>query len=439
MAGLSRRVVVTGMGLISPLGNTTAELSQALSEERSGVGPLTSLPSEPLPSAFAAEARQFTGHIDDFGELESSLKRNIRKNLKIMCREIAMGVAAAQRALAHAGLSSSKLDPDRTGCVYGSDHIMTAPEEFNGGVAACRDEQGRFQFSRWGEEGMKKVEPLWLLKYLPNMPGSHIAIYNDLRGPSNSITLREASSNLAIGEAATTIARGAADAMVAGATGTRVHALRTIHVALQEELARGEVAEKLSRPFDLHRNGSVLGEGAGAVVLEELESARARGATIYGEVIGGGSSTVLGRDFTPHCDVALANVMRQALAGGGVSPESVGHIHAHGLSGRQSDIEEARAIREVFGPQMRNPVTAAKSYFGNLGAASGVVELIASLLALSSGRLFPVLNYESPDPACDIPVAAPGRDTPAGDSFLNLNVSPLGQASAVLVRKWDGR
>jgi 3-oxoacyl-[acyl-carrier-protein] synthase II len=427
------------MGLISPLGNTPAALGEALAALKSGVGPLSSLPSDPLPSAFAAEARQFTGHIDDFGELEGALKRNIKKNLKIMCREIAMGVAAAQRALAHAGLTSGKYDPDRTGCVYGSDHIMTAPEEFSAGVAACRDAQGRFQFSRWGDEGLKKVEPLWLLKYLPNMPGSHIAIYNDLRGPSNSITLREASGNLAIGEGLATIARGAADAVVAGATGTRVHALRTIHVALQEELARGDDPAKLSRPFDLNRTGMVLGEGAGAVDREELEFARARGATIYGELVGAGSSTVLSRDFTPRRDTALANVMRQALRGAGMTPEQVGHIHAHGLATRASDRDEARAINEVLGEANgRIPVTAAKSYFGNLGAASGVVELIASLLALQSGRLFPVVNYETPDPECALAVAAPGRDTPAGDSVLNINVSPQGQASAVLVRKWTG-
>jgi 3-oxoacyl-[acyl-carrier-protein] synthase II len=435
---MTRRVVITGMGLISPLGSTPAELGAALAAGRSGVGPLAALPSEPLPSAFAAEARGFTGHIDDFGELEGTLKRNIKKNLKIMCREIAMGVASAQRALAHAGLSLGKYQPDRTGCVYGSDHIMTAPEEFSAGIAACRDASGNFQFGRWGDEGLKKVEPLWLLKYLPNMPGSHIAIYNDLRGPSNSITLREASGNLAIGEALSTIQRGAADAMVAGATGTRVHCLRTIHVVLQEEIAHGDSPEKLSRPFDKNRNGAVLGEGAGAVVLEELEFAQKRGATIYGEVVGAGSSTVLARDFTPRRDTALANVMRQALRAAKMTPEQIGHIHAHGLATKASDRDEAKAIVEIFGADAsKTPVAAAKSYFGNLGAASGVVELIGSLLFLQEGRLFPTLNYETPDPECPLAIARVGKETPAGDSFLNLNVTPLGQASAVLVRKWS--
>ena len=139
-----------------------------------------------------AEARDFSGQIRDFGQLEANQQKTIRKGLKVMCREIQMGVAAAQRALQDAGLKANGYDCDRTGCVYGSDYIMTLPDEFTEGIRNCVDEEG-FHFSRWAEHGLPKVAPLWLLKYLPNMPASHIAIYNDLRGPNNSITLREAS------------------------------------------------------------------------------------------------------------------------------------------------------------------------------------------------------------------------------------------------------
>lgn len=432
-----RRVVITGLGLISPLGSTPEALWSAIQSGQSGVRPLVRLPAEFLPTSFAGEVPDFTGEIENFGPLEKTLQRSIKKGLKLMCREIEMGVAAAQLALSHAGHAAGSFDPERSGCVYGSDYIMTMPQEYAEGVSMCLDNEHHFDFSRWGEHGLPKVTPLWLLKYLPNMPGSHIAIYNELRGPSNSITMREASGNLAIGEAAATIARGAADMMVAGATGTRVHPVRTVHVLVQEETAGGDIEPaKASRPFDLHRRGMVLGEGAGAIVLEELKTAQARGARIYGEVIGHGSSTVLDRNYVPQCGVAMNNSLAQSLGTARLTPGDIGHIHAHGLATRSCDVEEARAIGQVFGEHAsRVPVVAAKSYFGNLGAGGGVVELIASVLALQNGHLFRTLNYETPDPECPISVCT-SNEVPAGDSFVNVNVTPQGQASAVAVRKF---
>lgn len=431
-----RRVVITGLGLVSPLGNSPEALWRALSSGESGVRPLAAFPTEHLPTSFAGEARDFKGEIEDFGPLEKTLQRNIKKGIKLMCREIEMGVAAAQLALSHAGLKAGAYAADRTGCVYGCDYIMTMPEEFAEGVANCLGDEHKFHFSRWAEEGLPKVNPLWLLKYLPNMPGSHIAIYNELHGPSNSITLREASANLAIGEAAATIARGAADTMVAGATGTRIHPLRTLHVLLQEEVAANGVApEKASRPFDLNRTGMVLGEGAGAIVLEELKTAEARGAKIFGEVVGHGSSTVADRNFVADRGTAMLNSIAQALRTAGLSPDQVGHVHAHGLATRTCDAEEARAINAIFGKRQKAvPVVAAKSYFGNLGAGGGVVELIASVLAMENGRLFRTLNYETPDPECPISVVS-AEDVPPGDSVVSVNVTPQGQASAVAVRR----
>jgi 3-oxoacyl-[acyl-carrier-protein] synthase II len=347
-----------------------------------------------------------------------------------------MGVAASQLALQDAGARMGDYDPQRSGVVYGSDYIMTMPQEFAEGIRNCLDEQHQFDFSQWADRGLTKVTPLWLLKYLPNMPACHVAIYNDLRGPNNSITVREASSNLSLAESYCVIARGDADLMLSGATGSRVHPIRTIHVALQEQLAIGNGdASALSRPFDLDRAGMVVGEGAGTVVMEELESARRRGARILGEVAGYGSSTVIDRRSVARRTDALRNAMRQALSMAGVGPESVGHVHAHGVATRQGDIDEARAIQEVFGGRVDPvPVAAAKSYFGNLGAAGGVIELIGSLAAMQHGRLFPVLNYRTADPECPVAVVR-DHHTPAGESVLNLSVTPQGQAAAVLVRK----
>jgi 3-oxoacyl-[acyl-carrier-protein] synthase II len=427
-------VVITGLGVICPLGNTKELLWEALSAGRSGVRPLVSVPVAHLPMSFGAEARDFTGAIDDFGPLEAEQKKAIRKGLKTICREAQMGIAAAQLALRDAGLTVGRYDPERTGAVFGSDYMVSDPLEFAAAMRHCLDERKRFQFNRWALDGLGRMNPLWLLKYLPNMPAAHLAIYNDLRGPNNSLTQREASANQAIGEAFRYIARGSADVMVAGATGTYIHPTKTVQVILQQELAgNGTEPARACRPFEKNRTGMVVGEGSGAIVLEELETARARGATIYGEVVGTAAGSVTGPNLVARRDTALANVMRAALRDAGASPRDVGHLHAHGVATRSGDADEARAISEVFGkPSQQPPVTAAKSYFGNLGAGSGAVELISSVLALSHGRLFPVLNYETPDPAC--PVAALKTSGDPGQSFLNFNVTQQGQASCVMVR-----
>ncbi|MAV36475.1 MAG: 3-oxoacyl-ACP synthase [Planctomycetaceae bacterium] len=436
IATSSRRVVITGAGLITPLGNTLQPFWESLINGQSGIVPMTLVPPGVLPTSVAAECQDFTGHIDDFGELDKDQKRAIRKGTKMMCREIQMGVAAAQRALASAGLRSGEYDPEQTGAVFGSDYILTVPGEFADAINHCVGDDQTFDFSRWADDGLPHVTPLWLLKYLPNMPASHVAIYNDLRGPNNSITMREASANLAIGEAYCMIARGAADAIVAGATGTRVHPMRTIHVALQEQLtAEAEDPAAASRPFDLDRTGMVVGEGAAAVVLEELETARRRGVPILGEVIGHASSTVMDRQGVGHRGLAISNVIKQACRCADIEPDAIGHVHAHGIATTQGDVEEARGLRDAF--TRVPPVVAAKSYFGNLGAGSGMVELIASTLAFQHGRLFRVLNYQKPDPECPIDVVT-NTDVDPGETFININTTPQGQASAVVVRKWTG-
>ena len=231
MLANSRRVVITGAGIISPLGNSPTALWEKLDTGQSGVDFLQSLPASQLPGNIGGEASDFDGSIEQFGELDKTLRRSIKKALRLMCREIEMGVAAAQLALQDSGIDLDSFPPERIGTLFGSDYIMTLPSEYVDGVLQCLDEEGQFHIEQWGDRGLGKVEPLWLLKYLPNMPASHVAIHNDLRGPSNSITLSEASANVSVAEAVTTIRRGIADAMLAGSTGTRIHPVRSIHVA----------------------------------------------------------------------------------------------------------------------------------------------------------------------------------------------------------------
>jgi 3-oxoacyl-[acyl-carrier-protein] synthase II len=436
----NQRIVITGMGVISPLGCSVDKLIDGLRSKRSGVDTFSQLPTGVLSVDHGAEVRDFTGDIEDYGPLDKALQRTIRKGTKLMCREIEMGVAAAQLAILDAGLTPESRDADRTGVVYGCDYIMTLPEEFAPGIQNCCDEDGQFQFARWAADGLPKVNPLWLLKYLPNMPASHIAIYNDLRGPNNSITMREASPAAVLSEAYSTLHRGHADVLIVGSTGSRIQPFRSLHASMQETLAtvqRPATADQVaaaSRPFDKDRSGSVLGEGAGAMILETLAHAKQRGARILGEVVGSGSSTVGPPAGAGHLRIAMANALRMATRG--VDKSQVGHINAHGLASIDSDRFEAEAIAEVFGEaQPKIPVTTAKGHFGNLGAGGGMVEIIASVKSLG-GELFPTKNCDAADPACPISVVTE-LGTAAGSSFVSLNVTPQGQASAVTIFAYE--
>lgn len=432
----SRRVVITGVGLISPAGSSADELWSSLSTGKSSVAPVTLAPAEAGPMKIASEATTFTGSIGDFGELEGGVKKAIRKALKLMCRETQMAVAAAQLALANANLTGGldggdSHDPEGSGVVLGSDYMLTMPDDYVRGMLKCSEGEG-FDISRWGDEGLAEIEPLWMLRYLPNMPASHVAIFNDFRGPNNSLTMREAAGLMAIGEAFRIVARGHANRMVAGATGTRLLPMQAIHAMQTEELAPpGDDPKTASRPFDKNRRGMVPGEGAATVVLESLDSAQARGATIYGEVLGYGASLAADRNLKGQTDVALAGAMGAALRDADLEPAKLGHINAHGASTREGDAAEAKAIASVFGDKPV-AVTALKSYFGNLGAGGGVVELIGSLLALKHNALPKILNFATPDPAC--PVSAVKEDgAKPGDTFLTSNVTPQGQAASLVV------
>jgi 3-oxoacyl-[acyl-carrier-protein] synthase II len=426
----SRRVVITGMGLIGPFGNELDSFTKALAERQSGVSPFSEIPKGLFPIDAGAEAKDFSGKIDGFGKLDKDQKRAIRKGLKVMCRECQMGVAAAQRALAHAEITPGTCDPKTSGVSFGSDYMITTPDEFSSAVAQVTNSDGEFEFDRWAVEGLPQMSPLWLLKFLPNMPASHIAIYNDFQGPSNSITVREASADLSIGEAYRIIAEGRAEILLTGATGTRLHLVKMIHCTQQTPLSTE------SRPFDSERTGMVPGEGAGSIIIESLESAQTRGATIYGEIIGRSASAATDRNLVANPKKAFQNVLNIALKDARLQPNQLGHIQAHGLGTPESDKAEAAAIESVFGPADKAaPVTTIKGNTGNLGAGSGAIEIIAGLLSLERGKLFPVLGHVATDPECPIRVVT-DDETASGDSFLHQSITPQGQAAAIVVSRF---
>ncbi len=437
MVAESRRVVITGWSNISPIGTTKSVIAESLRNGRSGVGPLSALPPDAVPLRVGGEVKDFTGAIHDFGELPSKeIQKGLRKAVKVMCRECQMGVAAGQLAINDAGIVPGMVDPARIGVCFGSDYMVSSPEEFTEGFRHAKDENGQFRYSLWAEQGMPQLFPLWLLKYLPNMPASHLGIYNDLRGPSNSLTLREATANVCLMDAMNTIRGGRADIMLAGSTGTRLSTMKVMHSLQQEELAIVDDQESaaVSRPFDRHRCGMVLGEGAGAMILETLSHAKSRGAPIFAEVLSACSVAAISKSGVADLRQAVRLALTGALKLANLPPNRIDFVVANGLSTRTSDREEAMGIADVFGPNTV-AVMAPKSFFGNLGAGSGMVELAIGILALQEGLLFPTLNYETPDPECPVRVIRSG-DVPSGDVFVNLCFNSQGQASAAVIQRF---
>jgi 3-oxoacyl-[acyl-carrier-protein] synthase II len=278
---------------------------------------------------------------------------------------------------------------------------------------------------------MSNLYPLWMLKYLPNMIACHVAISQDARGPNNTITLEEVSSLLALIESATVIQRGAADVMICGGTGSRVHLMRIMYRGDVHWSHRCDEPHRASRPFDAERDGGVIGEGAAAFILERRAHAEARGAPILARFLGFGRGfepAMLGRYATRGNGIRHA--IRSALRSAGLEPPQIGHVNANGSSMIEPDRIEAQAIHDCLGDV---PVTAPKSFFGCLGAASGAVEMVGSVMAITDGVVPVTLNYEHPDPTCPVNVIHGKPLLTDNRVAMMLNESETGQAVAVIL------
>jgi len=415
----AREAVITGLGVISPIGIGTNAFWNSLCAGQSGVRKLAAFDTRGGFLHFGAEVLDF--------DPKEYVKP--RKSLKVMSRDIQFGVAAADMARSDAGLTEGQVDPERFGVVFGADLMHCQLEDVENAYRRCTID-GRFDFSLWGKYAMEDVFPLWMLKYLPNMPACHIAIAHDARGPNNSHSLAEASALAAMSEACRVIERGHADVMITGGTCSRIHPTIWVRSSLLPVSRRNEAPERASRPFDAGRDGFVNGEGAAALILESREHALSRGAKILATVRGLGASFEAPQNGRPLEGVATRRAISRALRTADLTPRDVGHINAHGMSTLDDDRAEAQAIRAELGDV---PVTALKSFFGSLGAAAGAVETVASLLALEQGQVPLTLNYERPDPACPVNVVhrEPLRGSPK--TALLLNQAPMGQSVAVLI------
>lgn len=416
-----RDVVFTGIGIVSPVGIGRVAFWNSLLEGTSGVRTLVGLGENSLPSGFG-------GQIVDFEPKEYVRPR---KSLKVMSREIQFAYAAADLAWQDAGLGEHAVDPERVGVICGCDTLYSDIRELVPVYKACMPEGG-FRFDRWGTHGIEELFPLWMLKFLPNMAASHISISRDARGPCNAVVLGEVSSLLAVIEGAAAIRRGLADVMLVGAVGSRLQPSALVWRGDANVSHRQDDPAAACRPFDAGRDGMVNAEGAAVFVLESEQHARGRGGDVLARLAGSGNSFRKPAGRLGVTGEAIGHSISQALDAAGWRPDEVGHVNAHGLSTRDDDATEAHAIQQILGDV---PVTAPKSYFGNVGAGSGAIELAASILALREGRIPPTLNYEQSDPECPVQVIAGAPKPVEVPTVVALNQTRLGQAVAVAVAR----
>src|SRR6266576_7205069 len=373
-----RRVAVTGLGAITPVGNTAPDTWRAAVSGESGIGWISSFDPGDSPVRIAAEVKEF----DPTGLAPP-------KELRRLDRNVQLALGAAKEAVSDADLNG--FDPMRVGIVFGS--------AIGGFIGIMEQEQVL------RERGADRVSPYFIPNVLVDSASGQLAISLGIRGPNYAPVSACATGSHAVGEGAETIRRGDADAILAGGTEACLHPLILAgFTAMRGLAAENEHPPRASRPFDATRAGFVMGEGACVLVLEELESAERRGATIYAEILGYAMSNDAHHLAQPNPDsVGVAEMMRHALERAGVEPERVGYINAHGTSTPLGDAAETRAIKDVFGEHAyRLAVSSTKSVTGHCFGAAGAVEAMMCVLAVLDGVLPPTMNYEHPDPECDL-------------------------------------
>jgi len=424
MSNAPLRTVITGFGLLSPAGLGKDATWQGLQTGKSCVARIKAFDPSGLEVQIAAELPGF--------EAKNFLEKQARKQLKTMGKAIQIGFAAGTVALQDARLEAGTFDPTRLGISFGAATIASELDELTHAATATVAPGTDFvNMKIWGKEGMVAMPPLWLLKYLPNFSAAHVSILNNAQGPSNSITMTDAAGTLAIAEARRIIQRGAADMMLTGGPDSRINPLSIVRLQMFYPLSRrNEPPEEACRPFDRNRSGTVLGEGAGILVLEELGHAQKRGATIYAEVVGTGDATDVGMNGN-----GVARAVKAALKSGGVNPSDLDHVVAQGYGDLMLDRLEAKGL--IAALETCPPVYAAKGQIGNTGAASGGIEVSISALALHHGILPPSLNFSTPDSDCPLPVSTQHRPV-TKDYSLKVCISDMGQCSAVVLKRWRG-
>ena len=372
------RVVVTGMGTVNPIGKNLEEYWHGLIEGRSGASPIERFPSDRLATKFACQVNTF----DPQDYLE-------RKAAQRMARFSQMAVAASKMALADSGLDLAKEDSFRVGVAMGT------------GIGAFDD----MTVGAAGFLSKGRLNPMYAPTIIPNMAGASVAMQFHLRGPNTTVTTACAASTMTLGDASRMIQHGDADVMLAGGTEASLCEVGIASFnAIRALSTRNDAPEKASRPFDRDRDGFVPGEGAGTLILESLEHATSRGARIYGEVLGYATTNDAFHQVAPdETGEAPARAVTLAIRDAGLEPADVDYVNAHGTSTQLNDAGETKALKIALGEHAyKVAISSTKSMIGHLLGAAGAVEAIATLLTINRGVIHPTINYENPDPVCDL-------------------------------------
>ncbi len=405
-----RRVVVTGMGAMTPLGLTLEETWEGLLAGRSGVGPITQFDASGLPVRIAGELKDF----DSTRYINFKAARRMAR-----CSQVA--IAIAQAALVDAGLNLPLADEERVGVLVGS--AVGGLDRAIAGVDTFR------------AKGLARISPFIITSSLANMPSHHVSHWTGAKGPISTVVAACATGTQAVGEAAEIIRRGAADVVICGGVEALIHfAPIAGFCAMRALSARNDEPERASRPFDAERDGFVYSEGGALLILEALEHARARGARIRAEMLGHASSSDAFHVAQPDPEgMGASRAMRWALDDSGLTPDDVGYINAHGSSTPISDPIETRAIKRVFGERAyKIPVSSTKSMIGHAMGGAGAIEAAACVLTVEQGIIHPTINLETPDPECDLDYVPEGARK-ADVRFALSNSFGLGGQNACLV------
>jgi len=406
----ARRVVITGIGLVSPMGIGVRKNWEALLRGQSGIGPITRFDASRYSTRIA-------GEVKDFDPLAFIDKKDARK----MDLFIQFALAASALAVEDAGIDPALLKGERTGVYIGSGI---------GGLATIEESHKTLL-----ERGPDRVSPFFLVSIIINEASGYVSIKYRSRGPNSATATACATSTHSIGDSFRLIARGDADRMLAGGAEAPVTALGVAgFCALRALSTRNDEPQKASRPFDAQRDGFVMSEGAGILLLEELEAARRRGARIYAEIVGYGMNADAYHVTAPAEDgVGAKGVMRRALADAGIDPAEIGYINAHGTSTPHNDKIETMAIKEVFGEHARRlGVSSTKSMTGHLLGAAGALEAGVASLCLANQIMTPTINYEYPDPECDLDYV-PNAPRPAEIRYALSNSFGFGGTNGCLI------
>ncbi len=426
-----RRVVVTGMGMVTPVGRDLESTWAALREGKSGVGPISLFDASTFPTKIAAEASGF--RLDDY---VADITRWTDH-----CRNTQFAVAASTMAVKHSGLMDHKsLDHARFGVYLGSgEGQQDFPRFVN--LVHSSSRGGKVDTGAFTRRGLGLLHPIQEAEQEPGTPAGHLASLFGAQGPNANCLTACAASSQAIGEATEILRRGDADVMLSGGTHSMIHPFGVTGFNLLTALStRNDEPARASRPFDRDRDGFILGEGSGMVILEELEHARRRGATIYGEVLGYGSTADAFRLTDTHEEGrgAIACI-REALSDARVNPEDVDYINAHGTSTSVNDSIETLAIKKAFGEVAgKVPTSSTKSMMGHLIAAAGSVEAIVCLLTIRDGVVPPTINLDNPDVDCDLDYIPHEARRKAVDVTLSNSFGFGGQNTSLVLRRFAG-